>query len=98
MRPSELLRSLRRLLTTLRVLVGSGMIAPMRPDKYLRQALVVRRHGANAMSGIGLSAVRAPRTPAVVDERGEVTWAELDRRLDAAGVGLHQLLGGREGT
>jgi acyl-CoA synthetase (AMP-forming)/AMP-acid ligase II len=95
---SRLLRSLQRLLTTLRVLVGSGMIAPMRPDKYLRQALVVRRHGANAMSGIGLSAARAPKAPALVDERGSMTWAELDRRVDAAGVGLLELLGGREGT
>ena len=92
------LRSLQRLLVTLRVLVGSGMIAPMRPDKYLRQALVVRRHGANAMSGIGLSAARAPRATALVDERGFLTWAELDRRVDAAGVGLHELLGEREGT
>ncbi len=94
----RLLRSLQRLLTTLRVLVGSGMIAPMRPDKYLRQARVVRRHGANAMSGIGLSAARAPKSLALVDERGSMTWAELDRRVDAAGVGLHELLGGREGT
>jgi acyl-CoA synthetase (AMP-forming)/AMP-acid ligase II len=95
---TRLLRSLQRLLTTLRVLVGSGMIAPMRPDKYLRQALVVRRHGANAMSGIGLSAARAPKALGLVDERGSMSWAELDRRVDAAGVGLHELLGGREGT
>ena len=97
-RITGLLRSLQRLLTTLRVLVGSGMIAPMRPDKYLRQALVVRRHGANAMSGIGLSAARAPKATALIDERGSMTWRELDRRVDAAGVGLHDLLGGREGT
>jgi acyl-CoA synthetase (AMP-forming)/AMP-acid ligase II len=89
----SLLGSLRRMVTTLRVLVGSGMIAPMRPDKYLRQALVVRRHGANAMSGIGLSAARAPKATALVDERGFMTWAQLDRRVDAAGVGLLGLLG-----
>jgi acyl-CoA synthetase (AMP-forming)/AMP-acid ligase II len=93
-----LLRSLPRMLATLRVLVVSGMVAPMRPDKYVRQALVVRRHGANAMSGIGLSAVRAPRSTALVDERGFLTWAELDRRVDAAGVGLRELLDGHDGT
>ena len=97
-RITELLQSVRRLLTTLRVLVGSGMLAPMRPDKYLRQAIVVRRHGANAMSGIGLSAARAPRATAIIDERGSMTWAELDRNVDAAGVALRELLGGREGT
>ena len=100
--PVRLLRALRRLLTTVRVLVVSGMVAPMRPDKYLRQGLVIRRHGANAMSGIGLSAVRAPKATALVDERGSLTWAELDRRVDAAGAALHQLLDeqsdGQEGT
>jgi fatty-acyl-CoA synthase len=95
---ARLLAPVRRLLTTLRVLVGSGLVAPMRPDRYLRQGLAVRRHGANAMSGIGLSAARAPRATAIIDERGSLTWAELDRRVDAAGVALHDLLGGREGT
>ena len=95
---TRLLAPVRRLLATLSVLVGSGMIAPMRPDRYLRQGLVVRRHGANAMSGIGLSAARAPKSTAMVDERGSLTWAELDRRVDAAGVALHELMGGGEGT
>ena len=90
--PARLLRAVRRWLTTVRVLVGSGMIAAMRPDKYLRQGLVIRRHGANAMSGIGLSAVRAPKATALVDERGSLTWAELDRRVDAAGAALDGLL------
>lgn len=90
--PTGLIRALRRLITAIRVLIGSGMIAPMRPDKYLRQGLVIRRHGANAMSGIGLSAVRAPRATALVDERGSLTWAELDRRVDAAGAALRELM------
>ena len=96
--PIRLLRAVQRWLTTVRVLVGSGMIAPMRPDKYVRQGLVIRRHGANAMSGIGLSAVRAPRATALVDERGSLTWAELDRRVDAAGTALAGLLRVEEGT
>ena len=44
------------------------------------------------MSGIGLSAVRSPRATALVDERGSLTWAELDRRVDAAGAALDGLL------
>ncbi len=92
------LQALQRLLTTVRVLVSSGLVAPMRPDKYLRQAATLRRHGANAMSGIGLSAVRAPRATALVDERGSLTWAELDQRVDAAGTALSELLDGPGGT
>jgi acyl-CoA synthetase (AMP-forming)/AMP-acid ligase II len=96
------LRALRgavaRMLWTLRVLVSSGMIAAMRPDKYLRQAAVIRRQGTNAMTGISLSAVRSPRATALVDERGSLTWRELDRRSDAAAVALQELLGDRSGT
>ena len=87
-----------RLLWTLRVLVSSGMIAAMRPDKYLRQAAVIRRQGTNAMTGISLSAVRSPKATALVDERGSLTWRELDRRSDAAAVALQELLGDRSGT
>ena len=37
--PARLLRAVRRWFVTVRVLLGSGMIAPMRPDKYVRQGL-----------------------------------------------------------
>jgi acyl-CoA synthetase (AMP-forming)/AMP-acid ligase II len=93
-----LLGAVRHLLWTVRVLLLSGMIAPMRPDKYLRQAAVIRQQGTNAMTGIALSAVRSPRATAIVDERGSLTWAELDRRSDAAAVALRELLGERSGT
>ncbi|MET0998532.1 MAG: AMP-binding protein [Marmoricola sp.] len=92
------LGAVRRMLWTFRMLVASGMIAPMRPDKYLRQVLVIRRQGKNAMTGISLSAVRSPKATGLVDERGSLTWAELDRRSDAAGVALQELLGDRSGT
>jgi acyl-CoA synthetase (AMP-forming)/AMP-acid ligase II len=90
--------ALRRMLWTVRILLVSGLVAPMRPDKYLRQAAVIRRQGTNAMTGISLSAVRSPRATGLVDERGSLTWAELDRRSDAAAVALQELLGDRSGT
>ncbi len=90
--------AVRRLLWTLRMLLVSGMIAPMRPDRYLRQAAVIRRQGKNAMTGISLSAARSPKATGLIDERGELTWAELDRRADAAAVALQELLGDRSGT
>ncbi len=80
--------SARRGLWILGVLVRSGMIAPMRPDKYVRQGLVMRRHGVNPLSGLGLSAVRSPHGLALVDELGQLTWRELDARVDALAVGL----------
>lgn len=83
-----LIAALRRGLWIFTVLVRSGMIAPMRPDKYVRQGLAMRRYGVNPLSGLGLSAVRSPHGLALVDERGELTWRELDARVNALAVGL----------
>jgi acyl-CoA synthetase (AMP-forming)/AMP-acid ligase II len=66
----------------------AGMIAPLRPDKYLRMAQVFRRYGVTPTTGFSLAAVRRPDAVALVDERGSLTWAELERRSDALAVGL----------
>ena len=67
------------------------MIAPLRPDKYLRMAAAGRRYGANPLVGFSLAAARAPHAVGLVDERGSLTWGELDRRTDALTVGLRTL-------
>jgi acyl-CoA synthetase (AMP-forming)/AMP-acid ligase II len=69
-------------------LIRGGMIAPLRPDKYLRMAGVIRRQGTNATTGLSLAAVRAPRATGLVDERGSLTWAQLEERCAALAVGL----------
>ena len=94
----SLVRRLGRLWWLVRTLTSSGMIAPLRPDKYLRMAAVIRRQGVTAMTGISLSAVRRPHGTALIDERGTVTWAELEARSDALAVGLATLLDGRVET
>ena len=70
----------------------------MRPDKYLRQAAVIRRHGTNAMTGISLSAARSPegdragRRARLADLGASSTGA-----VDAAAVALQRALGGPRG-
>ena len=86
-----LVARMRRALWVVGVLVRSRMIAPLRPDRLLRLALVVRRYGANPLTGISLAAARAPRRTALVDERGSMTWAELERRSDALAAALLEL-------
>jgi acyl-CoA synthetase (AMP-forming)/AMP-acid ligase II len=88
----SLLRRLGRLWWLVRTLLRAGLVAPMRPDKYLRIAGVIRRQGVTAMTGIGLAAARNPRGTALVDERGQLTWSELDARCDAVAAGLAGLL------
>lgn len=66
----------------------AGMIAPLRPDKYVRMAQVFRRYGVTPTTGFSLAAVRRPEATALVDERGSLRWADLERRSDALAVGL----------
>src|SRR5271170_8298474 len=78
----------------LATMVRAGIIAPLRPDKYLRIAAVVRREGLTVTSGFAMSAQRCPNRPALVDEIGALTFRELDRRADALAAGLQALPGG----
>src|SRR6201995_5616046 len=78
----------------LATMVRAGIIAPLRPDKYLRIAAVVRREGLAVTSGFAMSAQRCPNRPALVDEIGALTFRELDRRADALAAGLRALPGG----
>ncbi|GAB2772943.1 acyl-CoA ligase FadD12 [Nocardioides salsibiostraticola] len=82
------LRTLRHGLWVFAMLVRSGMIAPLRPDKYLRMGLVVRRQGVTPTTGMSLAAARRPHGTALIDERGSLTWRELEHRSDALAVGL----------
>jgi acyl-CoA synthetase (AMP-forming)/AMP-acid ligase II len=66
----------------------AGMIAPLRPDKYVRMAQVFRRYGVTPTTGFSLAAVRRPEGVALVDERGSLSWSDLERRSDALAVGL----------
>ncbi len=88
------LARLRLQLWTFRVLVGSGMIALLRPDKYLAMGRVIKEQGTNATTGMSLAAVRRPDGTALVDELGSLTWVELEARSQALAVGLAALVDG----
>lgn len=83
-----------RRLHTVQTLTRSGLLALLRPDKYLRMALTVRREGITTATGISLAAVRRPHGRAVVDERGELTWSELNQRCNALAAALQARPGG----
>jgi acyl-CoA synthetase (AMP-forming)/AMP-acid ligase II len=92
-----LLARVRQTLWMVGVLARAGMIPLVRPDRYVRMVAVVLR-GVTATTGIALAAARAPRRTALVDERGSLTWAELDAGCDAFAVGLLALTGGEPRT
>lgn len=77
-----------------RVLMGSRMIILMRPGKYLGMAKVIREQGTHATSGFALAAVRDPHGVGVIDERGHLTWTEIQQRAASLGAGLLATHGG----
>ncbi|MGQ9348569.1 acyl-CoA ligase FadD12 [Mycolicibacterium gilvum] len=66
------------------------LIAPMRPDRYLRMGLAMRRAGLTATVGFAAAAQRCPDRPGIIDELGTLTWKQLDDRCDALGVALQK--------
>ncbi len=73
----------------------AGIIAPLRPDKYLRIAAAMRRENVSAVSGFASAAQRCPDRPGLVDELGTLTWREIDQRCDAFAAALQALPGGQ---
>ncbi len=73
----------------------AGLIAPLRPDKYLRIAAAMRRENISAISGFASAAQRCPGRPGLVDELGTLTWREIDQRCDAFAAALQALPGGQ---
>ncbi|OBB71833.1 acyl-CoA synthetase [Mycolicibacterium flavescens] len=76
----------------------AGLIAPLRPDKYLRMGAAMRRVGMTATVGFAAAAQRCPDRPGLVDERGTLTWKQIDDRCDAVATGLQALPGGTPKT
>ncbi len=64
-------------------LLGTGMVQPMRPDKAVRVMAALRRWGQTPAAAYAGGAIRHPGRTAIVDERGTLTFAEMDRRTNA---------------
>src|ERR1700751_3077112 len=73
----------------------AGMIAPMRPDRYLKMAAAMRREGMGMTVGFASAAQRCPDRPGLVDELGTLTWRQLDERINALAAALQQLPSGQ---
>ena len=65
----------------------------MRPDRYLRMGAAVRRVGMTATSGFATAAQRCPDRPGLIDERGTLTWKQIDDRSDALAAALQAQAG-----
>jgi acyl-CoA synthetase (AMP-forming)/AMP-acid ligase II len=73
-----------------RTLVGTGMFTPVRPDKAVRALGALRKWGPTPAAAYTGSAIRYPDRLALVDERGALTFAEVDRRTNALARALQR--------
>jgi acyl-CoA synthetase (AMP-forming)/AMP-acid ligase II len=79
-----------------RVLLGTGMIAPVRPDRAARSIIALKRWGPTPAAAYTGSAARYPGRTAIIDERGALTFEQVHRRTNALANEL-QSAGIREG-
>ncbi|MFN2615727.1 MAG: AMP-binding protein [Thermoleophilaceae bacterium] len=70
-------------LGSLRVLVDRGVLRPLRPDKLARMAGTLARWGRSPAAGYVALAIQYPDEPAIVDELGTLTFAEVNERTNA---------------
>jgi acyl-CoA synthetase (AMP-forming)/AMP-acid ligase II len=69
-------------------LARAGMLRPSRPDRALRALSGLIRWGPGLASGYLGAAARFPRAPAIIDELGTVTFAQVEARSSAMARGL----------
>jgi acyl-CoA synthetase (AMP-forming)/AMP-acid ligase II len=72
----------------LRTLHGAGVIRPVRPDKLARTVRELIRYGPSPAAGIAGAAINHPDEVALIDESGELTFADLQLRSNALANGL----------
>ena len=70
-------------LFTARTLLRAGFVRPVRPDRLVRAGAALRRWGPTPAAGYAASAARYPDAPAIVDELGVLTFADVHRRTNA---------------
>jgi acyl-CoA synthetase (AMP-forming)/AMP-acid ligase II len=90
---------IRQRLHVARTMLATGMLLPERPDRPLRALDTLRRWGPGAAAAYTVSAIRFPNRLAIVDERGTLTFAEVERRTNALARALSEVgVGERDGV
>ncbi len=71
-----------------RTLARAGVLRPSRPDRVARALVGLHRWGRTLAAGYLGCAARYPSAPAIVDERGTLSFEAVDRRTNALARGL----------
>jgi len=74
---------LKHRLEVAKVLLGTGIVAPVRPDRAVRSVIALKQWGPTPAAAYTGSAARFPNRAAIIDERGTLTFEEVHRRTNA---------------
>jgi acyl-CoA synthetase (AMP-forming)/AMP-acid ligase II len=85
-----------REITTLRVLISSGVVRAYSPRVLVCIVKALRRWGRGPAGGFATLAARAPERVGLIDELGQLTFRQIHERTNALARGLRDL-GVREG-
>ena len=66
-----------------KVLTDVGFIRPVRPDRLVGAVLALRRWGNTPAAGYTIGSVIYPDEVSIIDEAGQLTFGEVNRRTDA---------------
>jgi len=80
-----------RAVSATRVLARAGLLRPVRPDRLLGMGLALRRRGMTLAAAYAVQAAVQPDEPAIVDELGQVSFAEMEWRTDTIAAGFADL-------
>lgn len=83
MNAQPLTRTVRHKLQVVKALLDTGMFEPTRPDRLVSSLSALRRWGATPAGAYTGAAARYPDRPAVIDERGCLTFKQLHLRTNA---------------
>jgi acyl-CoA synthetase (AMP-forming)/AMP-acid ligase II len=73
-----------------RALLGTRIVAPVRPDKAARILASLSRWGPSPAAAYASGAIQYPNRVAIIDERGAVTFGEMQRRTNALASALRR--------
>jgi fatty-acyl-CoA synthase len=75
----------------LKVLNRAGIVGAMRPDIAVKALGTLVRWGASPATGIATAAIHYPNEVALIDERGPLTFGQVQRRTNALARSLAEM-------
>jgi acyl-CoA synthetase (AMP-forming)/AMP-acid ligase II len=74
-----------------KLMVATGVIGPVRPDRAVRQLNSLAKFGFNLGGGYAAARAHSPEGIAIVDDYGSHTFADVHHGSDRIAAGLHRL-------